>query len=163
MTDSICEGQVVGYRFTIRGDEGEVLAVTEEDETAFYLHGHGTWPPGLEKHMEGKKPGERFQAKLAPEEAFGERQDQAPLAVPRDSFPSDAELAVGRHVAAETDDGDTIALWVAEVGDAEVKLDVNHPLAGRSLDVEVEIVSARAATEEELDHGHPHVGDDHHH
>ena len=160
--DPISEGQGVGYRFTIRGQEGEVLAVTEEEETAYYLHGHGTWPPGLEKLMDGKKPGERFEAELAPEDAFGERQEQPPLAVPRESFPADAELSVGMHVAAETDDGDMIALWVAEVGDQEVKLDVNHPLAGRSLKVEVEIVSSRAATTEELDHGHPHVGDDHH-
>ena len=162
MTETIREGQVVGYRFTVRGDDGEVLAVTERDETAFYLHGHGTWPPGLEKHMSGKKPGDRFEAELGPDEAFGERQEQELVAVPRDSFPDDAELVVGMHVAAETDGGDTVSLWVAEVGDDEVKLDINHPLAGRTLRMEVEVVSSRDATEEELDHGHPHVGDHHH-
>ena len=159
MKDAIGDGHVVGYRFTISGDEGEVLAVTEGEETAYYLHGHGTWPPGLEKHMKGKKPGDRFELELAPNEAFGERQSQPLVPVPRASFPDEAELCVGMHVAAETEDGDTVALWVAEVGDEQVMLDINHPLAGRRLQMKVEIVSIREATPEELEHGHPHEGD----
>jgi FKBP-type peptidyl-prolyl cis-trans isomerase SlyD len=157
------EGHVVGYRFTIRGDEGEVLAVTADDEIAYYLHGHGTWPPGLEKHLAGRQPGERFEATLAPSDGFGERQEQQLVPVSRDTFPSDVELAVGMHVAADLDGGDTIALWVAEVSDEQILLDVNHPLAGRTLHVEVEVVSSREASEDELAHGHPHVDGDHHH
>jgi FKBP-type peptidyl-prolyl cis-trans isomerase SlyD len=159
MTETIAEGQVVGYRFTVRGEEGQLLAQSASDDLAYYLHGKGTSPSGLEPHMAGRTPGEKFATTLKPDDAFGERDDSRQITVPREQFPQGAEIEPGLRIVADTPQGVTVSLWVMDVKDDEVLLDLNHPLAGKTLHFEVEIVSIRAATKEELAHGHPHEGE----
>ena len=100
---------------------------------------------------------------MAAEDGFGERQDVEPLSVPRASFPEDAEVEPGVQVVAETPDGDAVPLWVHDVNDERVLLDPNHPLAGEKLSFDIEVISVREATKEEIEHGHPHEGGEHDH
>ena len=163
MSNKIKTGSVVGYRFTMRDSEGEVVGEVSGEELTHYLHGADNIPPGLEKALEGRAAGDSFSVEVSAEDAFGERQEVEPLAVPRSSFPEDAPIEEGAQVMAETPNGEVVALWVAEANDKRVLLDPNHPLAGVNLSFDIEVVSVRAATQEEIDHGHPHMGDDHDH
>ncbi|HUH01701.1 MAG TPA: peptidylprolyl isomerase, partial [Kofleriaceae bacterium] len=83
--------------------------------------------------------------------------------VPRSSFPDDADLEEGMQVFARGPDDQTFALWVVGVDEDSVVLDHNHPLAGETLHFDVEITGVRPATEEEVEHGHPHGPNGHHH
>jgi FKBP-type peptidyl-prolyl cis-trans isomerase SlyD len=161
MTQSITSGSVVGYHFTMKNAAGDLLGQATGEDVSFYLHGAENIPPGLEKQMDGRKVGESFETEVAPEEGFGERQEVEPMKVPRSGF-GDAELEEGVQVVAETPDGNEIVLWICGVTKDEVMLDPNHPLAGETLHFAVEVVSVREATEEELEHGHPHMGGHHH-
>jgi len=155
MNDTVEPGLVVGYRYEVRDTDGELIARSSEGEVAYYLHGHGTSPTGLEPHMEGREIGDRFSVILDPEEAYGEDDDDRILSVPRSEFPPDVRLAPGLRVVATTEQGTELPLWILEVEDDAVSLGVSHPLAGRTLHFDVEIVSIRPAGPEEVAVGHP--------
>ncbi|MEQ9322418.1 MAG: FKBP-type peptidyl-prolyl cis-trans isomerase [Polyangiaceae bacterium] len=159
MSDVIADGMIVGYRFEMaRADDGEVIGHTDEDDVSYYLHGAENIPPGLEKALTGKKVGDKFEVVVAPEEAFGEKEDVEPLAVPLDQVEEADDIEVGANVMVESPDGEVHMLFVAGVDDDNMYLDPNHPLAGVRLKFDVEILSVRAATQLEKDHGHPHEG-----
>jgi len=92
-----------------------------------------------------------------------ERDDDAFMDVPRTEFPADMALEEGMELHVTDDDENHQAAYVAEFDDKTVKLDFNHPLAGAVLEFYVKVISLRDPTEEELDHGHVHEGDGHHH
>ena len=161
IVDKVGPDTVVGMRYTLKSDAGKVLDESG-DEIMPYLHGHENIVPGLEKQLEGRAIGDRVQAVVPPEEGYGLREGETQL-VPRDAFPDDADLAIGMQFLAEGPDDEAVPLWVVGLTDTAVEVDRNHPLAGMTLTFDVEIVSIRAATEEELEHGHPHEGGHHHH
>jgi len=127
---------------------------------ANYLHGAENIVPGLERKIQGCAVGQKLDVVLEPAEAYGER-NGSPLAVPKDAFPDDTDLAVGMHVVAQNPDGSMIPLWILEVGEDRVVVDPNHPLAGVTLHFSVEVKDIRDATKEEIEHGHPHGADGH--
>ena len=146
MSQSIAEGMVVGYRFTmIRREDGEELGGSPDGETDFYLHGAENIPPGLEAGLEGHKVGDKFQIDVDAAEGFGDRQDIEPIQVERSQFGEGDELEVGASVVAESDDGEPFLLFVVDFDDDKVVLDPNHPLAGVDLRFDVEVVSVRDA------------------
>jgi FKBP-type peptidyl-prolyl cis-trans isomerase SlyD len=160
MSDVIADGMIVGYRFEMaRADDGVVIAKTDEETGSFYLHGAENIPPGLEKALAGKKVGDKFEVVVAPGEAFGEKQDVEPLAVPLEQVEEADGVEVGANVMVEASDGEVHMLFVAGVDEENMYLDPNHPLAGVELKFDVEVISIREATELEKDHGHPHEGE----
>lgn len=157
---------VVLIHYTLRNDEGEELDSSAGGEPLPYLQGHGNIVPGLERALEGKAVGFKGIIVVAPEDAYGELDGSDPQGVPRDAFPEELELEEGMQFVVENDLGEQIPVWVIGVEGDEILLDTNHPLAGEELHFEIEVVGIRAATAEELQHGHPHgVGGDegHHH
>ena len=104
----------------------------------------------------------RLNVKLAAEDGYGERDERLVQEVPRDAFPADVEIAAGMQFHAQSPEG-VRTVTVREVGPATVKIDGNHPLAGENLNFEVKIDEVRAATREELSHGHVHGEGGHHH
>ncbi len=92
------------------------------------------------------------------EEAYGTRDEQLVIKVPRDRFQGIDDIQIGMQFEAETQEGNRL-VTIVEVGDAEIAIDANHPLAGMDLDFSVKIVIIRTASAEELEHGHPHVDD----
>lgn len=128
-----------------------------------YLHGHGNIVPGLEEGLAGATVGEERSVEVPPELGYGERMDAELQRVPRNAFPPNAVLEAGMQFHARSPDGDVIPVWVAGIESGVVLIDVNHPLAGRTLRFEVKVLSVRPATAEELEHGHVHGPDAHGH
>ncbi|MGQ9511057.1 MAG: FKBP-type peptidyl-prolyl cis-trans isomerase [Thermaceae bacterium] len=151
------QDKVVTIRYTLEVD-GQVL---DQGELS-YLHGHQNIIQGLEEALEGHMEGETIRASVAPEKAYGPRDPEGVQVVPLDAFPEDAEVVPGAQFYAQDEEGNPVTVTVVAVEGDEVTVDFNHPLAGKSLDFEVEILKVRPATLEELAHGHVHEGGHHH-
>ena len=135
------QDKVVTIRYTLQV-EGEVL---DQGELS-YLHGHRNLIPGLEEALEGREEGEALQA----------HDPEGVQVVPLSAFPEDAEVVPGAQFYAQDMEGNPMPLTVVAVEGEEVTVDFNHPLAGKDLDFQVEVVKVREATPEELLHGHAH-------
>jgi FKBP-type peptidyl-prolyl cis-trans isomerase SlyD len=157
------DGKVVSIHYTLRDDDGDVVDSSTGGEPLEYLHGAGNIVPGLENEMVGKAAGDKFKVTVKPSEGYGEVQGDGPRAVPKSAFPKDAELEEGMQLFVRGPDGEPFPVWVVAIEDDHVMLDANHPLAGENLHFEVEVVSMRDATKEEVEHGHPHGPGGHHH
>jgi FKBP-type peptidyl-prolyl cis-trans isomerase SlyD len=155
-------GKVVTFHYTLTTDAGEQIDSSSGGEPMAYLHGAGNIVPGLERQMSGRTSGDRFDAKVGPEEGYGVRQGD-PEPVPRQAFPEDVDIQPGMMFRAETSDGRVVPLWVAKVEEGTVWVDQNHPLAGENLNFAIEVVGVRDATDEEHSHGHVHGPGGHHH
>jgi FKBP-type peptidyl-prolyl cis-trans isomerase SlyD len=154
--------KVVSIHYTLTGDDGQVLD-RSGDTPLTYLHGHDNIVPGLEREIDGKSVGDKFRAVVVPADGYGERLADGEQEVPRDAFPEDAEVSAGDDFAVDGPDGELIPVWVIEVLDDHVRVDFNHPLAGKTLTFDVEVVSVRDSTADEQAHGHVHGHGGHHH
>jgi FKBP-type peptidyl-prolyl cis-trans isomerase SlyD len=150
--------KAVTIRYTLRVD-GEVV---DQGELP-YLHGHGQIIPGLEETLEGKSVGEKINVVVPPEKAYGQKNPEAVQVVPKSAFPEGSEVKVGEQFYAQDQSGQPMPFTITKVEGEDVTIDFNHPLAGKELNFEVEIVDVRDATPEELAHGHVHGPDGHHH
>ncbi len=159
----IADGTVVTIHYTLASPDGDVIDSSDGVEPMDYLHGAENIVPGLEKQLTGKAVGDSIEAVVPPAEGYGDREGPEPQKVPLSEFPDDTELAEGLQIVAQAEDEEPFPLWVAEMGDDFVMLDHNHPLAGVTLHFSVKVEAIRAATEEEVAHGHPHGPGGHHH
>ncbi len=154
----------LAYQLTI--EDGVVVDQSTVDAPLDYLHGHNNLITGLERELEGKVAGDKFTVTISPEDAYGEHNEDLVQRVPADVFQGVDELEVGMRFLADTDQG-PIPVEITEVDGDEVVVDGNHMLAGQSLTFTVEVVAVRAATEDEIAHGHIHqaggCGHDHDH
>ena len=149
----------VSFHFTLKVD-GQTVESSFGDQPLVYLHGHKAIVPGLEEALVGKSKGDKFNITLPPEKAYGVRDENLIQKVPRDQFPDD--LKEGMQFQADTPGGPMV-ITVAKVADKEVTIDANSEMAGKTLNFEIEVVEVRAATKEELSHGHVHGPGGHHH
>jgi FKBP-type peptidyl-prolyl cis-trans isomerase SlyD len=159
---SIAQDQVVSIHYTLTNDAGEILDRSAAGEPLTYLHGHGNLIPGLERELAGKNTGDKLQVKILPADAYGEYDKALVQRVPRRALKGVPEVRVGLRLQAQTAQG-TQAVTVTQLTGDLVTLDGNHPLAGQNLNFEVEVAEVRAATAEELQHGHAHGPGEHHH
>lgn len=159
---TIAKDSVVTMHYTLKDDAGQVIDRSQADEPLAYLHGHGNIVPGLERELEGKKVGDKLSVKVAPAEGYGEYDKELVQQVPRRALQSVGNVKVGMQLQAQTPHGPRIFTVTRVVSDM-VTVDGNHELAGKTLNFDIEIVDARAATEEELAHGHVHGAGGHHH
>ncbi len=152
---TISHNSAVFFHYTLTDKDGNVLDKSPEGQPLGYLHGHGNIIPGLEKQMLGKSVGEQFKAVIEPADAYGEYQQAAVQAVPREHFQGVDNIEVGMQF--QTQMGEQVGLvTVTAVADDNITVDANHPLAGKQLIFDVEIADIREATKEEIDHGHIH-------
>jgi FKBP-type peptidyl-prolyl cis-trans isomerase SlyD len=158
---TIADGKVVLFHYTLKNDAGETLDSSAGGEPMPYLHGASNIVPGLERQMSGKKAGDKFEAVVPPEEGYGVREGDA-QPVPRSAFPPNVDIQAGMQFMATDDDGNQIPVWIAKVSDESVWVDPNHPLADVTLHFDVEVTGVRDATDEEKEHGHPHMPGHHH-
>jgi len=159
---AIAQNDVVTIHYTLRDDAEKVIDSSASGEPLAYLHGHGNLIPGLERELLGKNVGDRLKVRIAPAEGYGEYDKALVQQVPRRALKGIANLTVGMRLQAGSDHGHHTVTVTRIAGDM-VTLDGNHPLAGQNLNFEVEITAIRAATEEELAHGHVHGDGGHHH
>lgn len=159
---AIANDHVVKFHYTLTNGEGQTLDKSDETSPLTYLHGAGNIIPGLENALTGKTAGEKLTVNVPAAEGYGEYHAELVQEVPRAMFQGVDNIQEGMQFQAQTDDGFQFVV-VKSVEDDNVIIDGNHPLAGQDLTFEVEIVEIRAATQEELDHGHVHGEGGHHH
>jgi FKBP-type peptidyl-prolyl cis-trans isomerase SlyD len=159
----ITTNSVVAIHFVLSDTAGEVLDSSEEHGPLAYIHGQGQMIPGLEAALEGKSQGESFKVTIEPEEAYGVFNEELIQTLSRDDFQGVDKLEVGMQFEAQDPDGDDGVVTIASLDGDEVTVDGNHPLAGETLNFEIEINEVRAATAEELEHGHVHGPGGHQH
>lgn len=145
---------VVALRYKLFDEDSQVLDQTE-DEAVLYLHGHDNIVDGLEAGLLGRKVGDELEVTVPPEVGYGERDEGATEKIEREHFPDDVELEPGMPLGAEGPDGQNLTVWVLAIEEDGVTVDLNHPLAGKTLRFEVVIEDVRAATADELEAGHP--------
>ena len=158
----ISADRVVIIHYTLKDDRGTVLDSSAGGEPLAYIQGHGNLVAGLEKALEGKQHGSTLAVVVAPAEGYGERNEALIQRVPKRSLQGSGDIKKGMQFQARTEDGMRLFTVTAVIGDM-VTLDGNHPLADQTLHFDVEIVEVRAATTEELEHGHVHGAGGHHH
>jgi FKBP-type peptidyl-prolyl cis-trans isomerase SlyD len=158
----IAADRVVLIHYTLKDDAGAVLDSSAGAEPLAYIQGHGNLVAGLEKALEGKRDGDIVAVSVAPADGYGAHDAALIQRVPKRSMQGSGEIKKGMQFQARTDAGMRMFTVTAVVGDM-VTLDGNHPLADKTLHFDVEIVSVRDATSEELEHGHVHGAGGHHH
>jgi FKBP-type peptidyl-prolyl cis-trans isomerase SlyD len=159
---NITQDCVVTIHYTLKDDAGEIIDSSTPGEPLAYLHGHGNLVPGLERELADRSAGDKLNVKLLPVDGYGERDKGLVQRVPRRSLRGISKVEVGMRLHAQTEQGPR-AVTVTHVAGDMVTIDANHPLAGKSLNFEIDITDVREATQEELSHGHVHgPGGDHH-
>ena len=159
----IARNKVVLIDYTLTDDSQQVLDRSEAGEPLAYLHGAANIIPGLESALEGRKAGESLKVRVAPAEAYGERDDRLVQMVPRAMFEDSGEIQAGMQFHSADEEGHVTVVTVTNITDDTITVDANHPLAGVPLTFSVTVVEVRNATAEELAHGHVHGAGGHHH
>jgi FKBP-type peptidyl-prolyl cis-trans isomerase 2 len=166
----IADDHVVAFHYklcevTQDGNKSAWLEQSSGRQPLYYLHGHANVIAGLEQAMTGKKAGDKLSITLPPEQAYGFRQANSIQRVPIKHLHIPAgqkALKAGTIVGVQTNQGVRSAL-VVKPGRFHADIDTNHPFAGRTLHYEIEIISVRAASAEEIAHRHVHGPGGHHH
>ena len=158
----IAKDLVASIEYTLTDAAGAVIDSSVGNEPLAYLHGAGNIIPGLENALEGKKAGDSLTVTVAPEDGYGEKNDGLIQVVPKDMIQGVDNIEAGMQFHAQTDHGMQVITVAAVEGD-NITVDGNHPLAGQTLKFDVKIIEVRAASEEELEHGHVHGAGGHHH
>ena len=153
--------RVVLFHYAVAEQGAEPMESSEGREPLAILAGHGNIIPGLEKAMEGREAGDSFGADVPAAEAYGEKREGMTQRVPKKHF-RDARLVPGMQVMLNTNFGPR-PVTIEKVGMSEVDVDLNHPMAGKDLSFDIEIVDVREASAEELEHGHVHGDGGHQH
>jgi FKBP-type peptidyl-prolyl cis-trans isomerase SlyD len=159
----IANGNVVGIDYALHLGDGEVVDASAPGEPLTYLHGEGQIVPGLESALEGLDVGDRKQVVVPPGDGYGDHDPRGLQEVPRSAFPADFDPKVGMELTAEGPQGEPVPFAIREVRPDTVLIDLNHPLAGKTLHFDVTIREVRAATDEERAHGHAHGAHGHDH
>ncbi len=147
---------VASIHYTLSNENGEVIDSSQDQEPLTYLQGHANLVPGLEKEMLGKAVGDKFQVSVEAAEGYGEYDANLIQEMPRSAFGGIDTIEVGMEFHAQTEQGMQIIEVKAVDGDT-ITIDGNHPLAGTQLNFDIEVTDIRAASEEELSHGHVHA------
>jgi len=158
----IDKDKVVQFHYTLKDDQGTELEDSRRGEPMAYLHGHDNIIPGLENAMTGHQLGDQFEVIVAPKDGYGERQEGMIQRVSAKYLTHAGKLRPGMPVTVSTEQGQR-AVTVVKVGLKTVDVDGNHPLAGKALTFQIEIVDIRDASDEEKSHGHAHGPGGHHH
>jgi FKBP-type peptidyl-prolyl cis-trans isomerase SlyD len=157
----VADNMAVSIHYTLTNDDGEVLDSSIGDEALVYLHGGGNIISGLEKALHGKVAGDKFNVRIAAEDAYGELVDEMVQVISRDMFEGIDNIEVGMQFHADVSSGPGVVTVVNIEGD-DITIDGNHPLAGLALTFDVEVIDVRAATQEDMAHGHIHGAGCHH-
>jgi len=157
----IAKDTVVSISYELSDGSGTMIEKTSSPIS--YLHGgyQGMFP-AVEIALDGKQVGDACEVRMQPEEAFGDYDEKLVRAEPRDRFPEN--VSVGMQFEGAPEGSSRYMIYtVTDVADDKVVVDGNHPLAGRSLVFSCTVTDVREATSEELQHGHVHGPDGHHH
>jgi FKBP-type peptidyl-prolyl cis-trans isomerase SlyD len=153
--------RVISFYYTLTDAAGKVLDSSKDGEAFSFIEGTGQIIPGLEKHLMELKIGDKQKITVSAAEAYGSRDESRVVKVPRQEMPSQ-DLKLGDRFKGGPEDNAPIFV-VTHLGEKEVTLDGNHPLADMDLTFDVELTGIREATADELSHGHAHGEHGHSH
>jgi FKBP-type peptidyl-prolyl cis-trans isomerase SlyD len=157
---NITKNTAVTLQFKISDTTGKLL--DQSQEPIAYLHGgYGNTFPKIEEALEGQAAGFATAIELAPADAFGEYNEALLQTIPKTQFPPGVK--VGGQLEGRSEDGQSIVFNVVKIKGPVVHLDGNHALAGKTLRFALKVLEVRAASEEEVAHGHVHGAHGHHH
>lgn len=155
MSAGIQDNDVVSLKYTLYVEDEEMES-TEEDKPIEFIQGLGQVIPGLEEGIYGLSVGDQKTIAVEAKDAYGEFDPESRQKIKQEEFSEEIPLDVGTFLDFRDDDGDVLSAQIIERDEDTVTVDFNHPLAGKDLVFELEIVGLRPATEEELAHGHVH-------
>ncbi len=150
----IDQNTVVSIHYTLTNMDGNVMDSSVGQQPLAYLHGASNIIPGLENALMGKSAGETLKVTVEPDQGYGEVREEMIQSVDRANFSGVDEIEVGMQFMAQTPWGEQPVMVIGIEGDS-IKLDGNHPLAGQTLNFDVEVVEVREATEAEIEAGSP--------
>ena len=159
---NIAKDCIVQFHYQLLDEEQQELENSRVAEPVAYLHGANNIFPKMETELAGKAVGDKLSVTLAPEDAYGFRQDNAERRISRKHVQGKAKLKPGMVVNVQTDQGQRQVV-LRKVGKFVVDVDTNHPMAGKTLTFNIEIIDVREASAEELSHGHAHGVGGHQH
>lgn len=167
---NIAQNTVVSIAYVLREEHasGTVIQEVDKQDPFSFLFGLGQLLPEFEAQILGKQEGDQIAFSIDHLHAYGEYDDEQLVPLPKSNFIIDGKVAeeflqVGAVVPLQTQDGHQLMGTVSEIGEEEVLVDLNHPLAGKDLHFSVEVLSVRTATSEEIAHGHVHGPGGHQH
>lgn len=160
---ALADGMVGTLHYTAILDDGTLVETTRGHEAVAYLHGVGSFPPGVEVALAGKAAGESVVITVPPEDGFGLPSGREPVRVRRRDLPRTDGRTPGSSQTLHDESGMPFEAWVLKAEGAWVWLTTDHPLAGRTLTFEIGVMEVRPATAEELEHGHAHGPEGHGH
>lgn len=153
---------VVSFHYTLLNGAGEEIETSRNGDPSLFLFGHNAVLPGVEEALEGKSAGDKLTVTLAPEHAFGVRKTDMEQRVPVKYLKHEGKMKPGQTVRINTEQGMRSGT-VIKVGKFNVDVDMNHPLADQTVNFDIEVMDVRAASADEVSHGHAHGAGGHHH
>lgn len=169
---TISEDKVVSVNYYLTASRDQAAEKLMEETTAehpfIFLFGFGGVLPEFEANLNGKKKGDKFDFRITPENGYGQYEKEYVVQIDKNSFEidgkfDDVRVKVGNDVEMTDNEGNPLVGRVMGITEATVEMDFNHPLAGYDLHFIGEVLDVREATEEELEHGHPHGPGGHDH
>lgn len=152
----ITKNTVITMHYTVSDSDDTLIDSSYDHDPLAMIQGTGYMIKGLETALEGHTKGDKFEVKVAADDAYGQRHDGFVQTMPIDAFAGIDDLQVGSQLRATTDEGEQTVI-VVNITDDKITVDGNHPLSGMDLKFEVDILDVRSATNEELSHGHVHA------
>ncbi|HZD56437.1 MAG TPA: peptidylprolyl isomerase [Anaerolineales bacterium] len=158
----VADGIVVDLDYTLKVDD-EVVDSSEDGEPIKFIQGQGHIIKGLERELYGMEVGDHRDIMVSPQDGYGDVDRKAKADVPKGDFPGEIPLKPGTELQVRDKNGKTMNARIESVGEEKVRLDFNHPLAGKELHFSVQVNDLRPATQAEMDHGHVHAPGSHGH
>ncbi len=153
-SNPIKNDDIISIHFTLKNAQGELIESTEKDKPLSIMVGHNNTIIGLEKALLDKKLGDQFHAVIKPEEAYGMIHEEAMQSIPFTAFEDVEDLEIGMRFHLQSDKGPT-PVTITGIEDGMVSIDPHHPLAGKTLHFDIEVVEIRTATQTEINQGYP--------
>ncbi len=150
--DIVVQDMVVSLDYSLTVDD-QLIDSSDGYGPLQFIQGHRNIIPGLEKELFGMQIGEMREITVQPAEAYGEYDESAFVEIPKEQFPANFDFGIGKTIRLSDPQGRVINANIVEIGEGDVRLDLNHPLAGKELHFTARIVDLRMATEEELASG----------
>jgi FKBP-type peptidyl-prolyl cis-trans isomerase SlyD len=154
------DGKVVSMHYTLHVD-GKVVDSSEGGEPLQFIQGMGHIIPGLEHELYNMQVGDSKNVTVPAKDGYGENDESAFMDVPRNAFPDNVPLEKGVELELRDQSGHPVYARIEDVTDENIRLNMNHPLAGKELNFDVKIADLRDATDEEVSHGHVHGPGEH--
>jgi FKBP-type peptidyl-prolyl cis-trans isomerase SlyD len=143
-TRVVKDGMMVSLEYTLKSADGKVLETSKGREPLKYIHGHKMMIPGLEKELTGMRVGGEKHVTVKPEEGYGKLNPSAVKEFPKKEIPENA-LKVGAVLAARSPEGMLVPMTVKQIKEDTVVMDMNHPMAGKTLVFDVKVVDIQPA------------------